>query len=578
MNLRQELENRLHEAIVSAGAPDDAPALIVPAARSEFGDYQANGIMSAAKKLKTNPRALAQKVLELVKLDDIAKKVEVAGPGFVNIHLRDDWISRQVQQLETDPRLGAISDSDPMTVVTDYSAPNLAKEMHVGHLRSTIIGDAISRVLDFLGHKVIRQNHVGDWGTQFGMLIAFMEKTNLNADAEIGDLEDFYRQAKAMFDEDPDFADLSRQYVVRLQGGDQHVLDMWKVFLNKSLAHCQQVYDRLGVNLGGDDIRGESFYNDDLPVVVDELHKAGLLTESQGALCVFMPEFTGKDGHPLPLIVRKSDEGYLYATTDLAAIRYRVSSLGARRILYVVDARQSLHFRQVFAVAKKARFADEDVSLEHVAFGTMMGEDGKPFKTRTGGTVKLADLLDEAQRKAYDLVSQKSPDLDENQRREIAHVVGVGAVKYADLAQNRTSDYVFSWDKMLSLDGNTAPYMQYAYARIQSIFRKGTAKAGRDIEPGGVDITLEAGAERSLAVKLLQFPETLAVVAAESMPNLLCGYLYDLAGAFMSFYENCPVLQSPEPVRSGRLSLCRITSRVIKTSLNLLGIDTVEKM
>lgn len=576
MNLRRELESRIHDALVAAGAPADSPALIVPSARAQFGDYQANGVMSAAKRMKINPRELAGKTQQFLKLDDLAQKVEIAGPGFLNIHLRDEWVATQVAGLQDDPRLGVAAASEPRKVVVDYSAPNLAKEMHVGHLRSTIIGDAIARVLGFLGHNVIRQNHVGDWGTQFGMLIAYMESSSSDASAPIGDLEDFYRQAKKRFDEDAAFADLARAYVVRLQGGDKDVLAKWKVFLEKSLAHCQAVYDRLGALLTEADIRGESAYNADLPVVVDDLGKQGLLKESQGALCVFLPEFVGKDGAPLPLIVRKSDEGFLYATTDLAAIRYRVKSLDARRILYVVDARQSLHFRQVFAVARKAGFAGDDVSLEHVAFGTMMGEDGKPFKTRTGGTVKLMDLLDEAQRKAYDLVTDKNPALGEELRRRIARAVGVGAVKYADLSQNRTSDYVFSWEKMLSLDGNTAPYMQYAYARIRSIFRKGLDQAGA--ESGGVKITLESPAERSLCLKILQLPETLEVAAGESLPNLLCAYLYELAGAFMSFYENCPVLQSPEPLRSSRLSLCRITAEILKTSLGLLGIEVVEQM
>ncbi len=577
MNLRRELENRLQQALAAAGAPSDSPALIAPAAKAQFGDYQANGVMAAAKKIKANPRELAAKVVAAAKIDDLVEKLEVAGPGFINIHLRREFIQGQLAAAVADGRLGASTPAAPQRVVVDYSAPNLAKEMHVGHLRSTIIGDALARILSFLGHDVIRQNHVGDWGTQFGMLLAFMDReaaAGHNVSTELADLENFYRQAKQLFDADAAFAAEARQYVVRLQGGDAHCLQNWRMFLDASLHHCEDIYRRLGVLLTRDDVRGESAYNDDLAAVVADLQKLGLLTESQGAQCVFLPEFVGKDGTPLPLIVQKSDEGFLYATTDLAAVRYRVGTLHAQRVLYVVDARQSLHFRQMFAVARKAGFVPEAVSLEHIAFGTMMGDDGKPFKTRSGGTVKLVELLNEAVERAYALVTAKSPEIPEDERRQIAQAVGVGGVKYADLAQNRTSDYVFSWDKMLSMEGNTAPYMQYAYARVQSIFRKG--ETGEASLVAGIQLTEPA--ERALAVKLLQFTETLDVVAAECLPNLLCAYLYEVAGAYMSFYESCPVLQSAEPTRSSRLNLCRLTARTIQKGLNLLGIETLERM
>ena len=581
MNLRRAIEDRLAQALAKAGAPAGAPAVVIPAARPEFGDYQANGIMPAAKRMKTNPRKLAEQVLAVADLSDLADSVEIAGPGFLNVRLKDDWLAAQLALALADEHLGVERPPRPQRVVVDYSHPNLAKEMHVGHLRTTIIGDAICRVLEFLGHEAIRQNHVGDWGTQFGMLMAYLEKAGQDA-SELSDLEEFYRKAKDLFDRDPAFADLARQYVVRLQSGDPSVRQKWKRFLDTSMDHCRAVYRRLGVLLSDQDIRGESAYNDDLPDVVADLAKAGLLTESLGAQCVFLEEFQGKDGKALPLIVQKSDEGYLYATTDLAALRYRVRQLHADRILYVVDARQSLHFRQLFAVARKAGFVPADFDMEHIAFGMMLGDDGKPFKTRTGGTVKLAEVLDESVGRAYALVSAKSPPLPEDQRRDIARVVGIGAVKYADLSQNRTSDYVFAFDKMLSLEGNTAPYMQYAYARIRSIFRKGPLKDAAahptGAPPGASPITLAAPAERALGLKLLQFPETLAAVAAECLPNLLCNYLYDLAGAFMGFYESCPVLQSPEPLRTSRLMLCDLTARTIRTGLGLLGIQTLEQM
>ena len=461
-------------------------------------------------------------------------------------------------------------------MVVDYSAPNLAKEMHVGHLRSTIIGDALVGVLEFLGHRVIRQNHVGDWGTQFGMLLAHMDEVSAPAlEAELSDLEDFYRQAKKRFDEDADFADKARGYVVRLQGGDEHCREAWRRFIGESLRHCEGVYARLGVRLTRQDVRGESAYNDDLPTVVQELRGKGLLTESGGALCVFLPQFQAEDGQPLPMIVRKSDGGYLYATTDLAAVRYRQRVLGAHRVLYVIDHRQSLHLAQLFAVARAAGFVGPGICLEHVSFGTMLGEDGRPFRTRAGGTVKLAELLDEAERRAMDVVSAKSPELPTAQAGAIARVVGIGAVKYADLSMDRVSDYKFSYDKMLSLTGNTAPYMQYAYARVRSIFRKGQEEAAA---LAGGPIRMDEPAERELAKRLLRLEEVLSAVAAECKPSILTAYLYDLAQAFTTFYETCPVLKAAPEVRCSRLRLCDLTARTIRLGLGLLGIGVVEQM
>jgi arginyl-tRNA synthetase len=615
-NVQHILDERV-AAAMRAAFPDapDSPAIVMPcpersrgaAQDSRFGDYQANGAMALAKRLKQKPRDVAERILAHLDVSDprasqssICEKPEIAGPGFINLRLRPDWVSHQLGEINkvpenTDDRLGVPRAGKPERVVVDYSAPNLAKEMHVGHLRSTIIGDALVRMLDFAGHTVIKQNHVGDWGTQFGMLVAYLDFKKLivpdptdpnrfHANVEaLEDLEVLYQEAKRLFDTDPDFARESRECVVKLQRGEPRTLAIWRDFLLLSMGHCKKVYEKLGVRLADADIRGESAYNDDLPKVVEALTAKGMLKPSEGAQCVFVkdasgkPRFVAKDGTPLPLIVQKSDEGYLYSTTDLAAIRYRVGQLKAGRILYVVDARQALHFAMVFAVARAAGFAPAEVALEHVAFGTMMGADGRPFKTREGGTVKLMDLLDEAEKRAYDLVSEKSADVPEAERRRIARIVGIGAVKYADLAQNRTSDYVFSWEKMLALDGNTAPYMQYAYARIRSIFRKGE-HAAESLHQEAGPIALAAPQELALGKAILRFPEVLDRALEDCRPNILAAYLYDLAGAFTAFYDACPVIQSPEPLRSERLKLCDLAARVIERGLGLLGIETAERM
>ena len=579
MNIRAELEKRISAALtLAAGSDTPLPALVSATANESFGDYQANGVMAAAKKAKTNPRQLAAKVLENLDISDLASKVEIAGPGFINITLDPAFLAAQTTRAAGDPRGGVQLVDRPQTVVVDYSSPNLAKEMHVGHLRSSIIGDALANVLEFLGNTVIRQNHVGDWGTQFGMLLAYMDAMAKDSGGhgwDLSDLEAFYREARKKFDEDADFAQTSREYVVRLQAGEEHLTALWKTYVGISLAHCQAIYNRLGVKLGPENVRGESAYNDDLPGVVADLDAAGLLTESQGAKCVFLPEFMGRDDKPLPVIVQKTGGGYLYATTDLAALRYRVGQLHAQRILYVTDAGQGLHFSQIFAVARKAGFVGPEVSLEHVPFGVMLGEDGLKFRTRAGGTVKLVDLLDEAVERATAVVAQKNPHLSPEEHKQIAEVVGVGAVKYADLSMDRVSDYKFSWAKMLNLQGNTAPYMQYAYARVRSIFRKGELDSG---DLGKAPITLLEPAELSLAKRLLAMQETLEFVSDESKPNILTSYLYDLSTAFSTFYEACPVLKAEPAIRASRLRLCDLTARVIKQGLSLLGIEVIEQM
>jgi len=578
MTTKQLLEERVTAALEKAGAPPDSPALVGQSTRPEFGDYQSNGVMAAAKKLKTNPRQLAEKVVDHLALDDLAESVEIAGPGFINITLKSEWLAEHLGKALADERLGVEKTDAPQTVVADYSHPNLAKEMHVGHLRSSSIGDAIVRVLEFLGHRVIRQNHMGDWGTQFGMLLAYMDsleqQESADLETELADLEIFYQAAKKRFDEDAEFAALSREYVVKLQGGDPHCSQVWQRFIDESLRHCQQVYDRLGITLTRVDVKPESAYNDDLTDVVEDLREKGLLQESEGAQCVFLDEFKNKDGEITPVIIQKSDGGFLYATTDLAAVRHRAGELKADRILYIVDSRQAFHLRQIFAVSRAAGYAPQDCSLEHHPFGTILGKDGKPFRTREGGTVKLMDVLEEAEQRAFDLVSEKSADLPEEQRRQVARVVGIGSVKYADLSLNRTTDYIFDWDRMLSFDGNTAPYLQYSYVRVQSIFRRGELD---EAAPQG-DILIAEPAEKRLAVLLSQFAEAVEQVAGDCYPNVLCGYLYDLAEAYMKFYESCPVLKSAEPVRTSRLLLCLLTARTIRTGLGLLGIETVERM
>ena len=567
MNLSQTLSNQIQAAFAAAGIAD-SPIILQPAKNAEFGDFQINGVMGAAKKLKQNPRELAQKVADELSGKGAFASAEVAGAGFVNLRLSPEFLAKQLSgSLKTTPP------TQPQTVVIDYSSPNLAKEMHVGHLRSSIIGDSIARVLEHLGYRVIRQNHVGDWGTQFGMLVAYLvEQQKDNAAFELSDLEQFYRAAKVRFDEDPAFADTAREYVVKLQGGDETVLALWRQFVETSLQHAEHVYQMLGLKLQRADVAGESSYNDDLPVVVAELSQKGLAVESDGAKVVFLDEFKNKDGEPAAFIVQKQGGGFLYSTTDLATMRHRVNNLRATRLLYVVDTRQDLHFKQLFTTSRKAGWLPENVSAEFIGFGTMMGKDNKPFKTRSGDTVKLVDLLGEAVERATRLVREKNPELSDEQAAHIGRVVGIGAVKYADLSKNRTSDYVFDWDNMLSFEGNTAPYLQYAYTRVQSVFRR----AGEWNESAALQ--LNEPLEQQLAVELLKFEDVLSSVAETCFPHYLAAYLYQLATLFSRFYEACPILKAEGAARDTRLQLAKLTGETLKTGLALLGIDVLDVM
>jgi len=546
--------------------------------RSTRADYQANVAMALAKRLGRPPREVAQAIKDRLQVEDICTSVEIAGPGFLNLALREEYLVRELADTAASDRLG-LPAVTPETVVVDYSSPNVAKEMHVGHLRSTIIGDAIARVLEALGHRVIRQNHLGDWGTPFGMLIEHLVDLGggtPNADLRISDLDAFYREARAKFDADPTFADRARRRVVLLQGGDEPTLALWRRLVAESTRYFNAVYQSLGITLTDESICGESFYNPLLPGVIAELEEKGMAQESEGALCVFPPGFTGKEGAPLPLIVRKQDGGYGYAITDLAAIRHRFRTLGATRAIYVVGAPQSQHLAMVYETARQAGWLAPPARAEHVAFGSVLGPDKKMFKTRGGETVKLMALLDEAVERATKVVREKNAELDAETSDAVARAVGVGAVKYADLSSDRIKDYVFDWNRMLAFDGNTAPYLMYAHARIRSIFRK--AKA--EVEAGAPgEIALREPAERALALEIFRFGAVVAEVAETLEPHRLCGYLYELAGAFTSFYEQCPVLRAPdEASRRSRLALCDLTARVLARGLNLLGIEAPERM
>jgi len=664
----QTISERISNAIAKATGQKDTAAIVTPATDAKFGDYQSNDALSLAKKLKTNPRQLAEKIVTNLQIDDICEKPQIAGAGFINLKLKSEFVADSLRQIAADKnRLGIEKTKKAETVVVDFSGPNIAKQMHVGHLRSTIIGDCICRILELADHKVVRQNHFGDWGTQFGRVILGLwhmcmtekhggkpyyisELKELNAcakdkekleivchriynrhekdwredsDKELGDGEIyFYPFLKRIIKSQPDniwqdflivyqymntledsatnieldtmtptrdglkhYRSLSSHVTFMLQrddrARDEQEHKAWKFVRNLTLKHCNDIYRMLGITFDENtEIRGESFYRDMLPDVVNDLKKAGLAKESDGAICVFPPGFKTKEGTDMPFIIQKSDGAYLYATTDLAALRYRINELKADRIIYVTDARQKLHFEMLFVVARQAGWA-KDTELQHITFGSVLGEDGKPLKTRSGENVKLKELLDEAVKRAKAVVEEKNAELPNDEKEKIAQAVGIGAVKYADYSNNRTSDYVFSYDKMLAMDGNTAPYMQYAYARIKSIGRKGQEK-GIDIEKelkGIKEVYLNEPAELELAKQLIRYGEAFNSAIADFKPNFLTAYLHELAQKFSVFYNVCPVLDAPLKIRPSRLLLCDLTAKTIQHGLeNLLGIETIERM
>jgi arginyl-tRNA synthetase len=599
------LEERISAAIADFTKLEKCPAIVRLATDPKFGDYQVNGVMAIAKQLKTNPRKLAEEILKKLDTSDICEPPEIAGPGFINLRLKPEFIGKSLLETHKDKNLGIEKTANPQTIVVDFSGPNIAKQMHVGHLRSTIIGDCICRMLECLGHTVIRQNHIGDWGTQFGMLICYFFRQygdilNNNkltvGNISIPDMEVFYREAKKLYDSDEIFASESREYVVKLQSKNTDIFGIWQFIRDQSILDCQDIYWKLQVSLTPTDVKGESFYNDKLKAVVKELQKLPETRISEGAICVFPPGFKTKEGEPLPFIIQKSDGAFLYATTDLAALRYRVNELKADSIIYVTDSRQKLHFEMLFAVAKMAgwevkknteiRTQNSEEKIQktkfvHVMFGSVLGENGQPLKTRSGENVKLRELLDEAVERAKQVVEKKNPELPQEQKDKIAQAVGIGAVKYADYSNNRTSDYVFSFDKMLAMEGNTAPYMQYAYARIKSIERKAQSK-GVDVEAeiaGLSSLNLTEQAELDLAKHLIRYGEAIQSAVVDYRPNYLTAYLYELAQKFSSFYTSCPVIDAGFDKRPTRLLLCDLTAGTIGHGLHeLLGIDVLDQM
>ena len=579
-DLQHEIEARLRAAVAAAFGDEhaDADPMVRPSGNPKFGDYQANLAMALGKAMGRKPRDVAQAVAENVDREGLFDGIEVAGPGFINLTLTSDALAERAAAMLHDERLGVAPADPPQTVVVDYSAPNVAKEMHVGHLRSTIIGDAIARVLSLQGHRVIRQNHIGDWGTQFGMLIEHLFDSGHDPVAAIspGELTKLYKEAKRRFDAEPTFADRARERVVKLQAGDEKTRAAWAAMVGGSQRYFASVYERLGVLLTKDDVRGESFYNDRLAGVVDRLDRGGHLRQSEGADVVYPDGFSGREGEPLPLIVRKSDGGYLYATTDLAAAVYRVEELGADRVVYVIGNPQRQHVEMFTTTLRQVGWVGDDVRLEFVGFGSVLGPDRKMFKTRSGETVRLIDLIDEAEERAATAIAEKNPDLPPDERERVAAAVGVGALKYADLSNDRIKDYVFDWDRMLALDGNTAPYLMYSYARIRSIFRKGKV----DFDSfETTQVAVSEAEERALVLALLQFPAVVASVAESLEPHRLCTWLYEVATRYHRFFERCPVLRAKsERVLAGRLALCKLTALTLERGLDLLGIRCVERM
>lgn len=579
--MKQHLEQLLQQAVQTLTAQDPLEALAITVERPRdpsHGDWSTAVALVLTKALKQPPRAIAEQLITLIPADSDIETIDIAGPGFINFKLHKHYLHQQLETMWTSPTCGIQAQTPPSTVVIDYSSPNLAKEMHVGHLRSTIIGDSLARILTFLGEHVIRQNHIGDWGTQFGMLLAYMDEMQQDSQSpfNLTDLESFYLAAKKRFDSDTTFADAARAWVVKLQSDDPLAKVSWKRFIDLSLAHCQALYKVLGVQLQPSDVRAESAYNPALPGVVTSLQQQGLLSDQDGTKCVFLDQFIGKDKQPLPIIVQKKDGGFLYASTDLAALDYRCHSLHADRILYVVDARQSLHFKQIFALANRAGFVTSATHLEHIDFGMILNKAGKPFKSRDGGVTKLIDLLNEAQYRASLLIAEKNPQLSPQDCEEMAKTIGIAAVKYADLSKNRLSDYIFDWDTMLSFEGNTAPYLLYANTRIHSLLRKAHATIP---ELDQVSFAVVAPQELALAKHLALFSDVVTIAGLKATPHVICTYLYELAGHFSSFYEACPILSPATAAhKDSRLKLAALTSKILEQGLDLLGIPTLQRM
>ena len=584
-SILQQLKNSVSKALVAAFGAEMAEKdpLVAPTNNPKFGDYQSNVALSLAKPLKQNPRAIAQSIVDNLQIEDICQTPTIAGPGFINFMLKSDYVGKLLQEIQPNERLGIEPTKEPQRVIVDYPSPNIAKEMHVGHLRPAIIGECLSRILEFIGHDVLRISHIGDWGTPFGMLIAYLREAYPEAlisetEMDLGELSSFYRQAKKRFDEDESFRDASRQAVVELQAGDRATIKAWKIVCELSSRSYRRVYDLMGLSSVIE--RGESFYNPFLAETLEELDELNLLEESEGAMCVFLKGFTNRDGNPLPLIVKKSDGGYNYATTDLAAIRYRVREDKAQRVIYPVGSEQNNHFAQIFQVGKRAGWITDEHDFVHAGFGLVLGENGEKLKTRSGEAIRLKDLLDEAIVNARQKLKAR---LKEEEREEtpefiarVSQITGLSAVKYADLSQNRTSDYKFDYDKMLDLKGNTAPYLLYAYVRVQGVSRKGNIDFSQ--LDNDTKIVLIENSELTLAKHILQLEEVIKEVESTLLPNRICLYLFELSQKFNQFYEQCDILNAAEPQRTSRLILSDLTARTIKLGLSLLGIKVLERM
>ena len=583
-SILERLKDSVSQALVSAFGEElaDTDPLLASTNNPKFGDYQSNVALSLAKPLKQNPKAIAQSIIDRLQVEKMCEPPTIAGPGFINFKLKSNYLGQLLREIQPDNRLGIEPTQNPQRVIVDYPSPNIAKEMHVGHLRSAIIGECLSRILEFIGHDVVRISHIGDWGTPFGMLIAYLneaypEAITATENLDLGDLATFYRQAKKRFDEDENFRDASRQAVVKLQAGDENTIEAWKIVCELSRRSYNKIYQLLGLSSIIE--RGESFYNPFLSETLQELDELNLLQESEGAMCVFLEGFTNREGDPLPLIVKKSDGGYNYATTDLAAIRYRVREDKAQRVIYPVGAEQNNHFTQIFQVGKRAGWITDEHDFVHTEFGLILGEDGKKLKSRSGEAIKLRDLLNEAIDKVRADLKARFAEENRTESQEFidksAKTIGISAVKYADLSQNRTSDYRFSYDKMLDLKGNTAPYLLYAYVRVQGISRKGNI----DFEKlSDTNIILAEASELSLAKHILQLEEVLKYVEKDLLPNRICLYLFELSQKFNQFYEQCDILNADEPERTSRLVLADLTARTIKLGLSLLGINVLERM